>query len=54
MVGRLVEDEDVRLLQHDPAEQEPRGFAARERIGRLVAVLAAEQHLPEQPVNLLA
>ena len=54
VVGGLVEDEDVRLLQHDPAEQQPRRLAARQRVGRLVAVLAAEQHLAEQTVNVLA
>ena len=54
VVGRFVEDQHVRLLQHDPAEQQTRRLAAGERVGRLVAVLAAEQHLAEQAVNLLA
>ena len=53
MVGRLVEDQHVRLLQHDAAEQQPRRLAARQRLGRLQAFLAAEQHLAEQAVDVL-
>ena len=53
VVRRLVEHEHVRLLQHDPAEQQPRGLAARQRLGRLEPFFAAEQHLPEQAVNVL-
>ena len=54
VVGRLVEDEHVRLLQHDAAEQQPRGLAARQRLGRLQPFLAGEQHLAEQAVDVLA
>ena len=28
VVGRFVEHQDVRLLKHDPAQQQPGGFAA--------------------------
>ena len=51
VIRRLVEDEHVGLVQHDPAEQQPRGFASRQRLGRLEPFLAAEQHLTEQPVD---
>jgi photosystem II stability/assembly factor-like uncharacterized protein len=53
VVRRLVEDEHVRLLEHHAAEEQPGGFAAGERVGGLVAFLAAEQHLPEQAVDVL-
>ena len=53
VVGRLVEHEHVRLLQHDAAEEQPRGLAARQRVGRLQAFFAAEQHLAEQAVDVL-
>src|ERR1035441_2851113 len=35
MVRRLVEHEDVRLLQHQLAENQPRRLAAREHVGPL-------------------
>src|SRR5688572_29960029 len=54
VVGRLVEHQHVRLLQHDPAEEQARRLATGQGLGRLEAFLAAEQHLPEQPVNVLA
>ena len=54
VVGRLVEHQHVRLLQHDAAQQQPRRLTPRKRFGRFVALLAAEQHLAEQPVDFLA
>ena len=52
MVGGLVEHQHVRLLQHELAEQQPRGFATGEHVGALVAVVARKQHLPQQAANL--
>src|SRR4051812_39884748 len=54
VVGRFVEDENVRLLQHDAAEQQARRLAARERLGRLEPFFTAEQHLAEKSVDVLA
>jgi glycerol-3-phosphate dehydrogenase len=54
VVRRLVEHEHVRLLQHDAAEEQPRRLAARQRLGRLQALFAAEEHLAEQAVDVLA
>ena len=53
VVRRLVENEHVRLLQHDAAEEQPGGLAARQRIGGFQPFFAAEEHLPEQSVNVL-
>ena len=48
VIRRFVEHQHVGLLQHQLAEDQPRGFAAGERLGRLHALFALEQHLPEQ------
>ena len=48
VVGRLVEHQHVRFLQHQLAEDQPRGLAARQRFGRLHSLVAHEQHLAEQ------
>ena len=53
VIGWLVEDEHVRFLQHDPAEEQTCRLASRQRLGRLAAFLAAEEHLPEEPVDVL-
>src|SRR5688572_24544943 len=53
VVRRFVEHQDVGLLQHDAAEEQAGGLAARERLGGLEALLAAEQHLAEQSVDVL-
>ena len=53
VVGRLVEHQHVRLLQHDAAEEQPRGLAARERVRRLQPFFAAEEHLAEKAVDVL-
>ena len=52
VVRRLVENQEVRLLQHQPAENQPRRFAAREGIGLLQALLSAEEHLSQQAANI--
>ena len=52
MVGRLVEDEDVGLLQHELAEEQAGGFAAGERVGHLHALFAAEEHLAEDAADV--
>src|SRR5947209_4959223 len=54
MVGGLVEQQYVGLLEHDAAEEQTRRLAARERLGRLEAFLAAEEHLTKETMDLLA
>src|SRR5712692_7496602 len=53
MVSRFVEDEEIRLLQHQLAEDEPRGFTAGESLCGLEGVIAAEEHLPHEAAELL-
>ncbi len=53
MVGRLVEHQKIRLLQHQPAKNQPRRFAAGKRLGRLQRVIAAEEHLAHQAAQFL-
>jgi hypothetical protein len=52
VVGRLVEDQHVGLLQHELAEEQACGFAAGERFGGLQAFFAAEEHLAEQAADV--
>ena len=52
VVGGLVEDEDVGLLQHELAEEQACRFAAGERVGALHALLAAEEHAAEDAANV--
>ena len=52
VVGGLVEDEDVGLLQHDLAEEQAGGFASGERVGLLEALFAAEEHLAEDAADV--
>ena len=53
VIGGLIEHQEIRTLQHQPAEDQPRRLAARERLGRLQRIVPAEQHLPEQPPQFL-
>ena len=53
MVRGLIEDQYIRLLQHQLAEKQPRGFASRENVGGLGSLVFREQHLSEQSPNLL-
>ena len=53
MVGRLVEDQHVRFHQHQFAKEQTHGFAAAQSLGRLHALVAAEEHAPEQAADLL-
>ena len=46
VVGRLVEDQEIRLLQHEFAEDQARRFSAGQRARGFQRVFAAEQHLP--------
>ena len=46
MVGRLVEEEDVRLFEQQPAQFQPRLFSAA-HIGDLLSVHIAEPHAVE-------
>ncbi len=52
VVRGLVEHQNIRLLQHQPAENHSRGLAAGKRFRRLQRVVAAEKHLAEQPAQL--
>src|SRR5271165_1140898 len=52
MVRRLVEDQDIWLLKHELAEEQARGFSARERVGGLETLFTTEEHLPEDAANL--
>ena len=52
VVGGFVEDEDVGLLQHDLAEEQPGGFASGERVGLLQALFALEEHLAEDAADV--
>ena len=53
MVRGFVQNQEVRFLQHQPAENEPRRFAAGKSFGALERVVAAEQHLAEQSAQFL-
>jgi DNA-binding protein HU-beta len=46
VIGRLVQQQHVRLLQHQPAKRQTRRFPARQRFGPLHRIVAAKQHLP--------
>src|SRR5215469_2092702 len=48
VVRRLVEHEDIRLLQHELAEEKARGLATGKSLGLLQTLFAAEEHLPKQ------
>src|SRR5260370_19891290 len=52
MVGRLVEHEHVRLLQHQFAEEQPRRLSAGEYVGTLLGIIARKQHLAQYASNL--
>ena len=49
MVRRLVEHEDVRFLQHEFAEEQPRRLTTRKSLSLLQTLFAAEEHLAENP-----
>src|SRR5207247_7620228 len=53
MVGWFVQYQEVGLLQHQPAENDSRRFAAGESLRRFERILAAEEHLAEQSPQLL-
>src|SRR5258708_27139845 len=52
MVGRLVEHEQVRLLQQQFAKEQSRRFSAGEDVGTLVGIIAREHHLAEYAAKL--
>ncbi len=52
VVGRLVEEEDVRRLDEKLGQRDPASFAAREHAHRLEHVVALEQELPEDGPQL--
>jgi len=53
MVRRFVEDEHIRLLKHEAAKKNARGFASRESFDRFVNVVTAEEHLAEETAQFL-
>ncbi len=52
VVRRFVEHQDVRLLQHQLAEEKARGLSTGKGLGLLQTLLTAEEHLSEQPANV--
>ena len=42
VVRRLVENENIGLLQHELAEEQARGFSAGEHVGALGSLVAGE------------
>src|SRR5215831_21046544 len=53
MVRWLVKNQDVWLLQHETAENQPRCFSARKRSGGLHPFFALKEHLTQQASKLL-
>src|SRR5882757_3962553 len=53
MVGGFVEDQEIRFLQHQFAEDQAGGFASGEGAGGLQGVVAAEEHLAHQAAEFL-
>src|SRR5262245_12812258 len=53
MVGWFVQYQQVGLLQHQPAENDSRRFAAGESVRGFERILAAEKHLAEQSPQFL-
>ena len=53
MVGRLVENQEVGLLQHETAENDSRRLASRKDVGAFEGVVSAEQHLAQQAAQFL-
>src|SRR5580765_1337609 len=53
VVGWLVKNQHVWFLQHQATKKNARGFAARKRPDGFAGILAAEQHLPQQPAQFL-
>ena len=52
VVGGLIEQQDIGLLQHKPAKDQASCFSARKRRGRLETLIALEKHLSEQAAQL--
>src|SRR6266568_5850197 len=53
MVRRLVEHEEIGLLQHQSAENQARGFATGEGCRGFHSIFAAEKHLSHQAAKFL-
>src|SRR5262245_12111484 len=53
MVGWFVQYQEVGLLEHQPAENDSRRFAAGESLRLFERILAAEEHLTEQSPQFL-
>ena len=51
MVGRLVEHQHIGLGNGQPAEDEPSGFATRQRTQALLAVVAGKEHPRHLPAH---
>src|SRR5580698_3418696 len=54
VVRRLIEDQDVRFLQHQLAEEQTRRFASGECSSRLQSFFTAKEHLPQDAANVFA
>src|SRR5271166_194773 len=52
MIGRFVEHEHIRLLEHQFAEEQARRFPAGEYVGTLFGIVARKQHLAQDATNL--
>src|ERR1039458_1162367 len=48
VIGGFVQHQEIRLLEHQPAKDQPRRLTAGESIGGFEGVLAAEKHLAER------
>src|SRR5205814_4758009 len=53
MVGRLVQNQEVGFLQHQPAENDSRRFTSRKDLSWFERIVAAEQHLAQQSAQFL-
>src|SRR5215831_6048718 len=53
VAGRLVQHQDVVPGEHELGEDEPDALSTRQRPGGLQALLALEEHPPEEPADLL-
>jgi hypothetical protein len=51
VIRRLVQHQIIRLLPHQPAENQPRRLATRKILRELRGILAAKRPLPKQPAQ---
>src|ERR1051325_211499 len=53
VVGRLVENKNIRLEKHEATEKDARRFATGKRLDGLGGIVSAEKHLTEQAAQSL-